>query len=94
MVILVIACPEISGVDLVLRGGLRGLYLRVDDSFAADGYYHVRAQELLTTLRKEGRWGIARLWEQVIQYREWSHLAISADFGRIVVHDEAIEVEL
>ncbi len=94
MVIIVISCPKLVDIDQTLRAGLLFLYLKVDDTFAADGYYHVPAQDLVVALRKEGHWKTARLWEELINQKNWSHVAIPADYCRLVVRNEPIEVEL
>lgn len=94
MQIMVTSCPKIDKVSNLFSDFLYPLNLTVDDSFAADGSYHVPSHEVIQALHRERMPQLAQHWEAIIRERNWTHVAIPAHCCRIIGQEEHIEVEL
>ncbi|MBT4209819.1 MAG: hypothetical protein HOE19_02830 [Candidatus Komeilibacteria bacterium] len=87
----------VDGVPGIDTGFLLWLVFLVDTSFAEDGYYHIRTEDLTRVLRQENLPLLAREWEAICREGNLSHVLFPAEACEIwsretIAPFEAIDV--
>lgn len=68
--------PKIPRLSEFLLAFLLDLVLPVDTSFAADGFYHIKAKDLVRALTQMGSFTAAKSWKSQLEDQKLTHLII------------------